>query len=163
MSGNGGGSFPVIIGWTQGNATLDNPVDISTISLTTDNLDNTPLDVVLDARPLLGTSPNFVVSGYDTATTTLGANILSFTQINPGLDLTPLGLAGCRQFVGTDSINVFFPTPVTSTVPFIGGGIPNTVSLNGILLFTQSATFTTGFNPLGVILSNGLRVQLGSL
>jgi hypothetical protein len=162
MSLLGGGSFPAIIGWTQGNAALPNAVDVSTVSLTTDPVDNAPLDIILDARPVLGTSPNFVVSGYDTATLA-GIKILSFTQINPGLDLAALGMAGCRQYVGSDSLGVFFTAPGQTSLPFITGGIPNSASLNNVLVFAQAATFTSGFNPTGVIASNGIRVLLGSL
>lgn len=161
----GGGSEPVIVGWTQGGGALENPLDLSVAvpaGFTTATFDNTPLDIQLSARPVLGSSPNFLIQGYDAATA-VGATILSFTQFNPGISLAGVGAPGCFQYVNIDAINVFFTTPGQTTFPFINGGIPNNVTFNGILLYGQAATFTAGLNPLGVITSNGLRVLLGSL
>ena len=164
MSVGGGGSQPVVMGWTQGAGALDNRKDVSVdviAGFSTDAVDNAALSLNLDARPVLGTSPNFVVENYGAAG--IGANVLSFTQFNPGVPLAVLGMPGCSQFVNLDVSNVFVTGGPVTTVPFIPGGIPNTGSLNGILLFAQSGTFTPGFNALGAIASNGLRVQLGSL
>ena len=79
------------------------------------------------------------------------------------MGLAALGMGGCSQYVNLDVSNVFFITGPSTSVPFIPGGIPNTGTLNGVLLYAQSGTFTPGFNFLGVTSSNGLRVQLGSL
>lgn len=165
MSVAGGGSFPMLIGLTHGNGALDRQRDLSLAvpaGFSTQATDNTPLDLILSARPVLGTNPNFVVSGYDAATT-VGARILSFTQFDPGISLAPLGMPGCFQFVGLDSTAVVFLSPGQTTFPFIAGGIPNNPVFNGVLIFGQAASFTSGFNPLGVITSNGLRMTLGSL
>lgn len=164
MSTGGGGSQPVIIGWTQGGGALANRKDISVdvpAGFSTDAADNAALSLNLDARPVLGTNPNFVIENYGAAS--LGANVLSFTQFNPGVPLAALGMGGCFQYVNLDVSNVFFVAGPTTSVPFIPGGIPNIGSLNGVLLYAQSGTFTAGFNFLGVVASNGLRVQLGSL
>ena len=164
MSVGGGGSQPVIIGWTQGGGALANRKDVSVDVLagfSTDAADNAALSLDLDSRPVLGTNPNFVIENYGSAS--LGANVLSFTQFNPGVPLAALGMGGCSQYVNLDVSNVFFIAGPTTSVPFIPGGIPNAGSLNGILLYAQSGTFTPGFNFLGVTSSNGLRVQLGSL
>jgi hypothetical protein len=168
MSQEGGGTLPIIMGLTQGAGALDRGnLDISgSLPFSTSTVDNEPLSVELSARPVLGSAPNWIVTGYSqgTSPTNIGARILSFTQFNPGLPLGGLGMPGCFQFVGLDSTAVFFTLGnPTSTFPFIPGGIPNLPAFNGVLVFGQAATFTSGYNPLGVITSNGLRLQLGTL
>lgn len=167
MSHVGGGSFPVVMGLSQGGGALSRGnLDVSAaMPFPMHAVDNAPLDVSLDNRPILGSNPNWVVSGYSQGTTptVLGARILSFTQFDPGLPLAPLGMPGCNQFVGLDSTSVFFTAGPTTTFPFINGGIPNLPAFNGVLVFGQVATFTSGYNGLGVIASNGLRLLLGTL
>lgn len=178
MSVTGGGSFPVILGWTQGGGALDNEIDFSVDTQSgflTDPSDNTPLDMVLDARPVLGTNPNVVVSGYDQPSTTVGFVLLSFIGQNPGLPLVPfVNMPGCERYIGDAVGNgivntgLFFVAGPTHTQPFIAGGIPNIPSLNGVLLYGQSATATgmcagAPCNGAGFLSSNGLRMLIGSL
>jgi hypothetical protein len=138
-------------------------VDISgLLPFSTDAVDNPPLKVTLDSRPVLGTNPNWVISGY-TPTTVIGARILSFTQINPGFDLLGLGMGGCRQYVGLDDVVFFVCGPGQTSLPFVGGGIPNIPVFIDVLVFGQAASVTSGFNALGVISSNGIRLRLGTL
>jgi hypothetical protein len=165
ISVGGGGSFPVLIGLTHGNGAQERQLDLSLavpMGFSTQAIDNPPLDVVLDARPLLNTSPNFVVSGYSAATA-LGVIVLSVTQHDPGIPLGVIGMPGCFLFAGLDVLNPVLLSPGQTVTPFVPGGIPNTPSLNGALLLGQAATFTSGFNAFGMISSNGLRITLGSL
>jgi len=159
-----GGTNPLLVGWTPGGGVV-NPgdVDISalTTAFTTGPTDNPPLDLALSARPQLGTSPGFVTSNIP-AGTFLGALLLSFGQVNPGLDLAFLGAPKCKQYVDLLSAvsSVFVVAGTSSTFNF---PIPNLPAYNGQLLFGESATFTAGYNSLGVIASNGVRLVIGSL
>ena len=55
---------------------------------------------------MLGTNPNVIVDGYDAASTTFGFVLLSFTQQNPGIPLSPpFPMPGCDRFIG----NLFGP------------------------------------------------------
>ena len=158
----GGGAWPMLVGWTPGGGALDRGnLDLTaSFPFQTNATDNAPLLASMSARPLLGTQPNFV-TGNIPAGTVLGARILSFTPHLTGIELTAFGMPGCFQYEGLDVVNVFFTSGGnTVNTPF---PIPNLPVLNGVLAFGQSATFSSGFNPLGVISSNGLRVLLGSL
>jgi len=161
MSGNGGGSYPVIIGFTNGNNSLDwGARELSgALPFSTNPQDNLPITLSLSARPQLGTSPNLTTENIP-AGTVVGSSILSFTQINPGFDLASFGMPGCFQYTGLDVTNVFFVTGPTATAPF---PIPNLSTFNGVLVYGQTLTLTPGFNLLGGLTSNGLRFAIGSL
>ncbi|HLQ36685.1 MAG TPA: hypothetical protein VK348_02700, partial [Planctomycetota bacterium] len=161
MALGGGGSWPALVGWTPGNGALDRSLDLSvSFPFHTDPTDNPPLLATMSARPLLGTTPN-IVTGNIPAGTALGARILSFVQQPAGIPLGAFGMPGCFQYTNLDVVTAFL-TGGNSTVntPF---AIPNLPVLNNVLVFGQTATFSSGFNPLGVITSNGLRFVLGSL
>lgn len=161
MSGNGGGSYPVIIGWTNGNNSLDwgNRELATAFPFSTNALDNLPLTLTLSARPQLGTVPNLTTDNIP-AGTSVGSSILSFTQINPGFDLGSFGMPGCFQYAGLDVTNVFFVTGSVASAPF---PIPNLGAFNGVLVYGQTLTLTPGYNVLGGLTSNGLRFAIGSL
>jgi hypothetical protein len=159
-----GGTIPALVGWTPGGGVLDaGDVDISAITtpFSTGPTDNPPLTLGLSQRPQLGTSPGFVTSNIPTGTA-LGALLLSFGQVNPGIDLGFLGAPGCSEYVNLAGAvtTVFLVSGSTTTVNF---AIPNLPVYNGQLIYGQSATFTSGYNPLGVIASNGARLVIGSL
>jgi hypothetical protein len=110
-----------------------------------------------NARPVLGTSINLVTT-YMPASSVVGADILSFTQYNPGIDLTALGMLNCSQYVGLDSVLVFLPVAGTGTMAL---SIPNNPGFAGLHVFSQGAAFVAGVNPLGALSSNGVNLKLG--
>jgi hypothetical protein len=67
-------------------------------------------------------------------------------------------MAGCRQFVGLDSSVVFFPSNGSGTRSMT---IPNNPAYSGLHVYSQSAAFSAGVNPLGVLASNGLNLLIG--
>jgi hypothetical protein len=111
------------------------------------------------ARPVIGTTINLVTSNIP-AGTPVGAEIFSNTQHNPGIDLTSIGMPGCRQYVGLDFTSIFAVSGATASMPL---SVPNNAALAGVRVQTQSATFTPGLNPLGVLSSNGLTLVLDLL
>jgi hypothetical protein len=122
--------------------------------------DMAPLNMAASGRPLTGSSFNLVTSNIQPGTF-LGATILSFTQINPGIDLGFLGAPGCSQLV-TPDVNVVFVSAGAASYsqPF---AIPNSPGYVGLVLYVQSAAFTSGLNSLGVVMSNGLALGVGNL
>jgi hypothetical protein len=108
------------------------------------------------ARPILGTTINLLTT-HVPASAAFGADILSFTQFNPGIDLTILGMPGCRQFVGLDTTLTFFPVSGTGSVSLF---IPNVPVYAGLHLYSQGAAFVAGVNPLGALASNGVDLKL---
>jgi len=166
MSTNGGGSLPTIVGWTQGNGALDRgPIDITVdLPLVTDASDNAPIVLAMSARPQLGTTPQFQTSGIPAATTIVGL-LFSFVQVNPGQDLGFLGAGGCSAYLqlGTLVNGPLAIGPFPSGTTSAPLNIPVLPALNGTLVFAQSASFTPGFNSLGVLTTNGVRMVVGQL
>jgi hypothetical protein len=160
LSVAGGTAFPLVIGWTQGGGALRRDVDVSAGGFSTQQFDNAPLDLFLTAPPRIGTNPSMIVQGYSPATP-LGATLVSMTQFAPGIPLAAMGMPGCFQHAGADIVDIFATTPGSTTVPFVAGGIPNLVALIGFTMFGQAVTFTPGFNPAGIIASNGVRLFIG--
>lgn len=115
------------------------------------------LALAASARPIVNTSINLVTTNVP-AISGVGATILSFTQHNPGIDLTSLGMPGCFQYVNLDTSVVFLPSAGSGTYAF---GIPNNPSYSGVHVYTQSAAFAAGVNPLGVLSSNGVDLMIG--
>jgi hypothetical protein len=164
MSIGGGGNFPVIVGWTLGGGALVNEMDISVMAagsgFTIHGQDNAELTQVMDARPRLGTSPNFVTSNCPVGTS-LGVSMLSFVQVNPGVSLASFGAPSCFQYQGAEVVQVNFG---------VSGGqflqnfpIPLSTAYNGLLVYSQSAALAAGQNQLGILFSNGTRMFMGSL
>jgi hypothetical protein len=118
-----------------------------------------PLRLVAASRPITGTTANLVVSELPGASP-LGILLLSFTQFNPGIDLTPLGMPTCFQYSGTDVPTFFVPAGSSFTYPLV---VPNNPSLSGLPVYSQAAAFAASLNPLGIITSNGLAMVLGTL
>jgi hypothetical protein len=159
MSAAGGTGF--LTGYKTGTATLDPGTrDISaTLAATfTVGVDQAPLVLTTSARPRLGTSIN--LNTVNCSTAGIGANILSFTQINPGISLAPLGMPGCSQYVGLDVVRLFVPAGGSGSSPFV---VPNNPAYAGLHVFSQSAAFVNGVNPLGVLSSNGVNLKVDQL
>jgi hypothetical protein len=117
-----------------------------------------PLTLAASPRPILGNTVVLTTTAIP-ATTQLGVTILSFTQFNPGLSMTPIGMAGCFQYTGLDATLLFLPAGGTGSSSI---GIPTNASYSGMHVFSQSATFSSGLNTFGVIASNGLDLGLGT-
>jgi hypothetical protein len=118
-----------------------------------------PVGLATSARPLIGTTIQFTTSNV-MAGTLLGATMLSFTQINPGIDLGFLGAPGCSQYVTADFTQIFFAAGSSGSTAL---AIPNFSSYLGLRLLAQSAAFTSGYNSLGIWTSNGIDLTIGNL
>jgi hypothetical protein len=83
---------------------------------------------------------------------------LGFTQYLPGIDLVQLGMPGCHLYASLDNVQAVTlagsPTPATLS-------LPANPALSGLVLHAQAAALTAGVNPLGLVASNGLMLQLG--
>src|SRR5262249_48137942 len=130
----------------------------------TDVLDNAPIVLAMSARPQLGTAPQFQTSGIPAATSIVGL-LFSFSQVNPGQDLGFLGAGGCSAYLQLGALGhgppAIRPFPSGSTSSPLN--IPLLPALNGTLVYAQSASFTPGFNSLGVLTTNGVRMMIGQL
>ena len=110
------------------------------------------------SRPVIGTVASMETFAIP-AGSTAGLVLFGFTPIDPGIDLTTIGMPGCSLLVVVDASIPFTPAGATSrhALP-----LPNTPALVGVHLHLQSAAVVPGANRLGVLASNGLTWTLGS-
>ena len=148
-----------LVGWSPGGGARDpGSIVISSSLPIVTQPDLFPLSLDAAARPVTGTSVTVTTSQIP-AGTPLGAAVFSLTRHNPGVSLAPLGMPNCFQYVGLDFANAFVPSGATGTFAF---AVPNNAGLAGLRFFCQSATFSAGVNPLGVLASNGLDFLVGT-
>lgn len=117
----------------------------------------TPLRLSAATLPALGTTLQLDVDQV-TAGSLLGVLILGFNQVNPGVDLTFLGMPGCDLYA---TIDTQLPFPLAGPVTTLPVAIPATPSLAGFTFATQAATFTPAANSFGFLSSNGVALTVG--
>lgn len=148
-------SLPAIVGFTPGSALGSTGQDLSqTLPLTT-RPDADPLSLTAANRPVLGTTMQLVLANVPPATQ-LGAVVISLTQASS--PLAAIGMNGCTQYVGLDVVHLLIGP---GNGPAYGFAVPNDPGFVGLPLNYQAALFAAGFNPLGVIASNGVAAVLG--
>jgi len=150
-----------LVGICAGNNAPDSgPIDWTTalpLSINSAAILPLALSAAAGSRPAINTT--FVMTtSHIPAGTAIGAMILSFTQFNPGVSLGPIGMTGCQQFVGLDAK---FLRVVAGSTDNFNLPVPNNTTLLGVRVFAQAAMFSAGFNPLGVIASNGGELRIG--
>jgi hypothetical protein len=111
-------------------------------------LDSTP--------PALGsvcqlTTTNIPVSSI------LAIQALSLTALDPGIDLTFLGMPGCRAYANLDAV---YTMVVSGGQASYGLTIPNQANLIGFELAAQSSVFAPTANAFGFVNSNGVLLTL---
>ncbi len=152
-----------IVGFSPSGASLDpGNIDLSatvpnTIVLT--STDMAALAQNASARPLVTTSINLLTTNIP-AGTPFGAVLLGFNQFNPGLDLSGIGMSGCRQYNEGAATLLFLPGASTSNS--LAFTVPNYI---GWQIEAQSVVFApaAGLTQLGAIASNGMALFLGNL
>lgn len=156
--------YPGAAGWVVGlraaNGTLDpGTVDLSTsLPITTFANEVAPLQVEASAAPVVGTLISLDTTNIPTSAP-FGAIVLGLTAVNPGIDLTSIGMASCFQYTDNLATLLFFPLgSSTASTPFQVPNMPGvTVSVQA-LAYAPSALFTT---TLGALASNGMALQIG--
>ena len=149
-----------LVGFAAAGGTRDRgSLDISALipsGFQTGRNDDLPLRLS-SGRPVTNTVIQLVTDNFPAAAT-LGLGILSFTQFDPGLNLTALGMPGCSQYVGFDSVSLLLPVGGTASQNL---SIPNIPSLAGLIVTSQSVALVPAVNPLGALSSNGVRMTVG--
>jgi hypothetical protein len=160
-----GGTSPRLWGFSRGGSSGDpGSMDISAAlpagftRCVPEVTGGTQLTLGSSARPVLGTTIQLNTTNIPPGSL-LGLSILSTTQFSPGLDLGPLlGMTGCTLYAGLDAVTNFATPGSSASVPWT---LPNNPGLSGVLVMSQSATLSLGFNPFGFITSNGMQFVLG--
>lgn len=107
-------------------------------------------------RPVLGTTALLTVSNIPNSSLA-GVQIIG-NVLNPGIDLTFLGMPGCQLNVMPILVTLAFPISGSSaSTPVL---IPNDPSLTGAELGVTAATISPGANAAGILSANGVRWTL---
>ncbi|MFY9345303.1 MAG: hypothetical protein WAT39_22625 [Planctomycetota bacterium] len=110
-------------------------------------------------------SPAFGNSGFALVTTNvppvvpLGVLFFGSLAINPGLDLSFLGMPGCYGYTNADVTSASFP--VAAGTGSVSVPIPSNPTLLNVSLTTQSLAFTLA-NPANLVTSNGVTFTIGN-
>ena len=122
-------------------------------------LDLPALHLSATPRAVIGSAVAYTIEHID-PTALLSAEFMALGGVDPGIDLTALGMPGCRQYVDLTSASAFllFGSP-TATRMF---AIPPNPSLTGLRLDNQAASLLPGANQLGVVTSNGVVTVVGT-
>lgn len=160
---SGGNDY--LVGFSMGGVTADpGSMDISTSlngSVQVCNSTAGTQNVALNSstRPITGTTVSLVTSNLP-AGAAGGLSILSLTPIAGGIDLTFLGMPGCRvyqQLTVVDSFGII----AGSGFRFLP--IPNAPSLIGTKVFNQSVVLALNINSANMVTSNGLELTIGDV
>jgi hypothetical protein len=111
------------------------------------------------ARPVLGSTITLLTTNVPTGTVA-ALSILSLNPIIGGLDLTFLGMPGCRAY---QQLTVATSIPVIGGTGFTPLTVPNTVTLVGSKVFNQSTVLALNINAAHMVTSNGLELSIGDV
>ena len=147
----------VLTGWSPGSNNRDpGSIDISGTAVIITQPDLVAITHSASSRPVIGTA--FTLETEDVpASGIIGATLFGLTEINPGLDLTSIGMPGCYQYVSIDASAIWVPNSGVGSTLF---SIPNVPGLAGVEIKTQGAALVPGINTLGAITSNGLKLNI---
>ncbi|MCY2955633.1 MAG: hypothetical protein NT107_01195 [Planctomycetota bacterium] len=151
-----------LVGYSPAGASADGGnKDLSAVlaaSFTTGAVDVLPLVASASPTPRLGATVQYQVVNVPVGTL-LCVHLISFAQLNPGLDLGFIGAPTCSAYVVTaagTSLLLFGAAP-TFTSPVT---IPSQAFALGLTLYNQFASLSAGVNALGVLTSNGINSNI---
>lgn len=149
-----------ILGFTPGTGSfLSPPIDFATrMPFQTGDGAVAPI-LSMDARPVLGSTVTLITDSI-TPGTLLQVLAIGLQVLPAPVDLTSIGMPGC--LLTLDPIVMLTGTLDPLTNRFAQGfAVPGSPSLQNAQVAFQAAPLTTGLNPLGIVLSNGLCARLG--
>lgn len=117
-----------------------------------------PLALRADLAPVHGTTIQLISSAVPSGAP-FGAIMLGL--VNPNLDLTGLGMAGCTQY--TDGLASLLFLPLGSSTVSTPFAVPANTAFTGVTILSQSLAYApaSGLTALGAIASNGVSLTLG--
>jgi hypothetical protein len=119
------------------------------------------LRLAANGQPRIGNATFQLVTSDVPNLVPIGIQFFGTTQVNPGLDLTFLGMPGCFAYTDATLGSVTFPVALPAGTGSVTLPIPNNVALVGTVLTAQSVAFTTA-TAFGLATSNGLLIVVGN-
>ncbi len=153
---------PLLVGYSPGNGVRDpgsrDLADNGNVLAFTSGDNQPPPFLDLDARPVLGTTPNLVTT-HIPPSAMFNLVMIGFGSIaDPGFDLGVFGMPGCAQWILPVVTNGAAVLNGSSSTPLV---LPLDPIYLGANLFAQSAPLAPGFNPTGILVSNGVCIRAG--
>jgi hypothetical protein len=149
---------PVLVGWSPGGGAPDpRSRDLSAGGFVSGDGAEAPLFGTA-ARPVLGTVAGLVTSRIRSGTAA-GVVFVGLVPLSPGIPLGGIRMPGCTLWLSPLVSEAFVPN-ATSGAVFLP--LPNDPALDTGVLVAQSAVLTPGLNPLGVLVTHGLCIRLGT-
>jgi hypothetical protein len=108
--------------------------------------------------PQLGNAGFALVLSNVPAVSPIGLFAFGSLAVNPGVDLTVLGMPGCFAYTNLD-IGLLTGSPVAAGTSTFALPIPNNPALSGAQLASQGASLSVA-TPLGLATSNGLALLI---
>lgn len=155
---------PIVIGYSIGGPSFDpGPTDLSAAAVLVRLHDTALPGLTLGANgfPFLGNSTFSFETSQVPNLVPLAFTFFGDTAINPGIDLTVLGMPGCSGYTNANLGALSFPVSQPAGTGSMVLPIPNNPGLAGAVLTAQSVAFSP-LTPLNLISSNGLRAVLGN-
>ena len=111
------------------------------------------------ARPITGTTVTLLTTNLPPGSVA-GLSILSLSPIPGGLELTSLGMPGCRVY---QQLTVVETIPVVVSTAWRSLAIPNNPTLVGTKVLGQSVILAPNINAANMVTSNGLELLIGDV
>ena len=145
-----------------GASTLNNALDLSTAlaaPLTVDDAEQAGVKLTTSGKPFLGNAAFTWEASQVPTLLPAGFMFLGDFVLNPGIDLTFLGMPTCNAYSNGNLANFAFPlTPTgTGSVPF---AIPNNPAFAGAVLSAQVVALSLA-TPFNLVSSNGNAITIG--
>jgi hypothetical protein len=152
-----------VTGFSLGGGALDGGSQDYTGSVINTSTDLGPLTLFGSPRPVLGQPVTYTLSNVR-SNLAISTMLASFGQVPGGIALPSLGIQapGCNVFVDPISNVGFGPLLFTSPT----AGFAHTWPLgpwSGVTVYVQGFELAPGENAAGVIASNGMKIELGTL
>jgi sugar lactone lactonase YvrE len=148
-----------LVGFSLGGGARDpGGIDISMAVQGSFTLGNDRVNLALDAvsRPRLGQAAT-VRTREIPANAALAFVLMGFAAQDPGFDLGPVGMSGCRLYTSSQASQ---PLAINGSTADFSLAIPNVPALAGRHFYLQGGAVAPGANPFGVILTNGMDWRL---
>ena len=148
-----------LVGWSPGAGVLDpGSTDLSVglpFTYQTSTVDIRPLAIAASAAPVAGNTIQLNTTNVP-AGSLFGAVLMGFTQFNPGLPLSGIGMDGCSRYNDGIVTVLFFPQGSQGSVNF---PVPQ---ISGVNVQAQSVVYcpAAGLTTLGAIASGGLELRI---
>ncbi|MEO6597817.1 MAG: hypothetical protein ABIP94_23980 [Planctomycetota bacterium] len=152
----------IVVGYSYAGASADpGPTDLSSAFGALTVFDDTlPLALRTNGNPSLGNAAFALVTSNVPPLVPIAFVFVGDLQVNPGLNLTFIGMNGCFGYTNANLGSATFPVSPTTWSGSQALPIPNNAMLVGTVLTCQSVAFSLA-TPLNLVASNGTKLTLG--